>query len=133
MPKTVVRTKALSYLPHDDYPYSAGTKAPNGMVYTAGLVAWDEKKRLVGLGDVAAQTRQVLKNLKAVLEAAGATPRDVLKCNVYLSDMRYFAAMNKEFKKVFSKDPPARTTVLAVLAEPEMLVEIEAVAYVGEK
>jgi enamine deaminase RidA (YjgF/YER057c/UK114 family) len=41
--------------------------------------------------------------------------------------------MNREFKKVFAKDPPARTTVLAVLAEPEMLVEIEAVAYVGEK
>jgi reactive intermediate/imine deaminase len=133
MPKTIVRTDALSYLPHEDYPYSAGTKAPNGMVYTAGLVAWDSKKKLVGLGDVAAQTRQVLKNLKAVLAAAGAKPSDVLKCNVYLSDMRYFPAMNREFKKVFAKDPPARTTVLAILAEPEMLVEIEAVAYVGEK
>lgn len=133
MPKQIIRTKDLSYLPHKDYPYSAATKAPNGMVYTAGLVAWDAKKKLVGLGDVTAQTRQVLKNLKGVLAAAGAKPQDVLKCNVYLSDMRYFAAMNEEFKKMFPKDPPARTTVLAVLAEPEMLVEIEAVAYVGEK
>lgn len=131
MPKTVLRPKELSYLPLPAYPYSAGTKAANGMIYTAGLVAWDKNAKVVGIGDARRQTRQVLANLKAVLREAGATFDDVLKCNVYLSDMRYFADMSDEFRKAFPQNPPARTTVHAPLAEPEMLVEIEAIAYVG--
>jgi 2-iminobutanoate/2-iminopropanoate deaminase len=130
MPKRVLRPAKLSYLPLPDYPYSAGTTA-NGMIYTAGLVAWDEKNKLVGRGDVRAQTRQILANLKAVLAEAGADLTDILKCNVYLADMRHFALMNEEFRKAFPEEPPARTTIQAALAEPEMLVEIEAVAYVG--
>jgi enamine deaminase RidA (YjgF/YER057c/UK114 family) len=69
--------------------------------------------------------------MRAVLAEAGATFDDILKCNVYLSDMRFFPLMNEEFRKTFPDDPPARTTVQAALAEPEMLVEIEAVAFVG--
>jgi enamine deaminase RidA (YjgF/YER057c/UK114 family) len=102
------------------------------MIYTAGLVAWDEEGKLVGPGDVRAQTRQILSNMAAVLAEAGATLGDILKCNVYLSDIRYFPLMNEEFRKAFPDEPPARTTVQAALAEPEMLVEIEAVAYVGK-
>jgi len=131
MPKRVLRPAKLSYLPLPDYPYSAGTTA-NGIIYTAGLVAWDEQGKLVGHGDVRAQTRQVLSNMKAVLAEAGAGLSDILKCNVYLSDIRYFPLMNEEFRNAFSQEPPARTTVQAALAEPEMLVEIEAVAYVGK-
>lgn len=129
MPRAVLRPPSLSYLPLPEYPYSAGTTAGNGMIYTAGLVAWDEKGQLVGRGDVGAQTRQIFANLKAVLAAAGASLDDVLKCNVYLADIRHFPLMNEEFRKAFPTDPPARTTVEARLAEPEMLVEIEAVAY----
>jgi enamine deaminase RidA (YjgF/YER057c/UK114 family) len=65
------------------------------------------------------------------LAEGGATVNDVLKCTVYLADMRDFQTMNEEFAKVFPTDPPARTTVEARLAEPTMLVEIEAIAYVG--
>lgn len=130
MPRTVLRPRALSYLPLPNYPYSAGTAA-NGLVYTAGLVPWDESGKLVGIGDVKRQTRQVLSNLKAVLAEAGATFDDILKCNVYLADMRYFPDMNEVFRDAFPSDPPARTTIQAALAEPEMLVEIEAVAFVG--
>jgi reactive intermediate/imine deaminase len=130
MPKQVLRPKNLSFQPRPTYPYSPGAKA-GGFVFTAGQVAWDEKGQLVGIGDVRAQTRQVLGNVKSILAQGGATMADVLKCNVYLSDIRYFQAMNEEFAKVFPKDPPARTTVQAPLAEPEMLVEIEAVAFVG--
>jgi reactive intermediate/imine deaminase len=129
MSKHVLRPAKLSYLPLPQYPYSAGTTA-NGMIYTAGLVAWDEQGRLVGKGDVRAQTRQIFINMLAVLEEAGAGFADILKCNVYLADMRFFPAMNEEFRIVFPQDPPARTTVQAALAEPEMLVEIEAIAYV---
>jgi reactive intermediate/imine deaminase len=131
MPKQVLRPARLSYLPLPEYPYSAGTTA-NGMIYTAGLVAWDEQGKLVGKGDARAQTRQILANMRAVLAEAGASFTDILKCNVYLSDMRYFSLMNEEFRTAFPTDPPARTTVQAALAEPDMLVEIEAVAYVGK-
>ena len=131
MPKKTLRPKNLSFQPRPTYPYSPGTKA-GGFIHTAGQVAWNHKGKLVGIGDVRAQTRQVLSNIKSILAEGGATVKDVLKCNVYLADIRYFQAMNEEFAKVFPKDPPARTTVQAPMAEPEMLVEIEAVAYVGK-
>jgi reactive intermediate/imine deaminase len=130
MPKQTLIPDNLNFQPRPSYPYSPGTKA-GGMIFTAGQVAWNDKGALVGLGDVRAQTRQTLSNVLSILAKGGATPADVLKCNVYLADMRHFQAMNEEFRKVFPTDPPARTTVEARLAEPEMLVEIEAVAYVG--
>ena len=132
MPKKVLRPKNLSFQPRPTYPYSPGAKG-GGFVYTTGQVAWNNKGKLVGIGDVRRQTRQVLSNIKSILAQGGATVDDVLKCNVYLADIRHFQAMNKEFAKVFPKNPPARTTVQAPMAEPEMLVEIEAVAYVGSK
>jgi reactive intermediate/imine deaminase len=130
MPKQVLRPKNLSFQPRPTYPYSPGASA-GGWIFTAGQVAWDNHGRLVGLGDVRAQTRQVLRNVVSILREAGADVADVLKCNVYLADMRYFQAMNEVFAEVFTTDPPARTTVQAALAEPEMLVEIEAIAFTG--
>jgi reactive intermediate/imine deaminase len=130
MPKQVLRPTNLSFQPRPTYPYSPGASA-GGWVFTAGQVAWDERGQIVGLGDVRAQTRQVLRNVVSILREAGAEVGDVLKCNVYLADMRYFQAMNEVFAEVFATDPPARTTVQAALAEPEMLVEIEAIAFIG--
>lgn len=129
MPKDVLCPSNLSFLPKPEYPYSPGTRGGR-MVYTSGQVAWDENSNLVGVGDPCAQTAQVLRNVQSVLAEGGATMADVLKCNVYLPDIRHFQAMNEEFAKAFPENPPARTTVQAVLAEPEMLVEIEAIAYV---
>ena len=130
MPKTTLRPASLEFQPRPAYPYSPGAKG-DGLILTAGQVAWDSSGRLVGIGDVRAQTRQTLANVVAVLAEGGATPADVLKCNVYLRDMADFQVMNEEFARVFPTDPPARTTVQAMLAEPAMLVEIEAVAWVG--
>ena len=130
MPKKVLRPKNLSFQPRPTYPYSPGASAA-GWIFTAGQVAWNDKGKLVGRGDVRVQTRQVLGNINSILKKGGASLSDVLKCNVYLADMRYFQDMNKEFAKAFPNEPPARTTVQAALAEPEMLVEIEAIAYVG--
>jgi reactive intermediate/imine deaminase len=130
MPKQVLRPGNLSFQPRPTYPYSPGAKG-GGMVYTAGQVAWNERGEIVGRGDVRAQTRQVLENIRSILAEGGAAMGDVLKCNVYLADMRYFQIMNEEFARAFPTDPPARTTVQAALAEPEMLVEIEAIAYIG--
>ena len=130
MPKQVLRPKNLSFQPRPTYPYSPGAKGGN-YVFTAGQVGWNDKGQLVGIGDVRAQTRQVLKNIESILAEGGAGLSDVLKCNVYLADIRHFQIMNEEFARVFPTDPPARTTVQAALAEPEMLVEIEAIAYIG--
>jgi 2-iminobutanoate/2-iminopropanoate deaminase len=131
MPKQVLRPANLSFQPRPEYPYSPGTKGGR-LLYTAGQVAWNERAELVGIGDARAQTRQVLANVESILREGGATLADVLKCNVYLADIRYFQVMNEVFAEVFSEDPPARTTVQAALAEPEMLVEIEAIAYVED-
>ena len=131
MPKRVLRPSNLSFQPRPTYPYSPGTRGGD-YVYTAGQVAWNNKGEIVGLGDVRAQTRQVLSNIESILREGGASMTDVLKCNVYLADIRDFQAMNEEFAKAFPTDPPARTTVQAALAEKEMLVEIEAIAYLGK-
>ena len=130
MPRTTLRPKSLDFQPRPTYPYSPGA-CGGGMIFTAGQVAWDETGEVIGIGDVAAQTRQTLKNVVAVLHEGGATVDDVIKCNVYLADIRDFDIMNAEFAKVFPTDPPARTTVEARLAEATMLVEIEAVAWVA--
>ena len=128
MPKEILCPDSLNFQPRPTYPYSPGTKAGR-LVLTAGQVAWNDVGDLVGIGDVRAQTIQTLKNVLSVLNEGGAQPSDVLKCTVYLADMSNFQVMNEEFAKVFPTDPPARTTVQAALAEPEMLVEIEAIAY----
>ncbi len=130
MPKTVLRPKNLEFQPRPAYPYSPGAKGGN-FVFTAGQVAWDARAEVVGPGDVQAQTVQTLSNVKSVLAEGGATLDDVLKCTVYLKDISDFQAMNEVFASFFPNDPPARTTVQALLADPEMLVEIEAIAYVA--
>jgi 2-iminobutanoate/2-iminopropanoate deaminase len=130
MPKQVLRPPTLMFQPRPTYPYSPGAKG-GGLIFTAGQVAWDKTGRIVGIGDVRRQTIQTLRNVVSVLKEGGARPSDVLKCNVYLADIRHFPVMNEEFAKIFPVDPPARTTVEARLAEPEMLVEIEAIAWVG--
>ena len=129
MPKTTLLPATLSFQPRPTYPYSPGTKGGQ-MIFTAGQVAWNEKGEVTGQGDVRLQTWQALKNVISVLKEGGATIDDVLKCNVYLANIQDFQIMNEEFSKVFHENPPARTTVEAKLAEPAMLVEIEAIAYI---
>ena len=129
MPKTTLRPATLSFQPRPTFPYSPGTKGGQ-MIFTAGQVAWNGKGEVTGQGDIRLQTRQTLKNVISVLEEGGATIEDVLKCNVYLRYIQHFQIMNEEFARVFPHNPPARTTIEAKLAEPTMLVEIEAIAYI---
>ncbi len=131
MPKKVLRPKNLEFQPRPTFPYSPGARGGN-MVFTAGQVAWNKTGNLIGINDVRAQTVQTLANVEAVLKEGGAELSDVVKCNVYLKDMKDFQIMNEEFAKLFHENPPARTTVQTPMAEPEMLVEIEAIAYIGE-
>ncbi|MDH3760237.1 MAG: RidA family protein [Gammaproteobacteria bacterium] len=131
MPRKILKPDQLDFQPRPTYPYSPGTRGGN-MVYTAGQVAWGSDGNIVGVGDIEAQTRQTLSNLEAVLKEGGASWDDVLKCNVYLKDMKDFQRMNAIFAEIFPDHPPARTTVETPMAEETMLIEIEAVAYIGD-
>ena len=131
MAKKVLRPKSLEFQPRPTFPYSPGARGGN-MVFTAGQVAWDKTGNLIGINDVRALTVQTLANVEAVLKEGGAELSDVVKCNVYLKDMKDFQIMNEEFAKLFPDNPPARTTVQTPMAEPEMIVEIEAIACIGE-
>ena len=108
-------------------PYSQAVEV-NGVIYTAGQVALDPKSGdLVGQ-TAAEQTEQVLKNLGAVLAAAGASLQDVVKTTVYLADMGEFAAMNEVYARHFGRHKPARSTVQAARLPKDARVEIDAVA-----
>ena len=128
MPKITLQPSSM---PVPAAPYVPGVKR-GPMIFTAGQVAFDGEGKLAGIGDIRAQTRQTLLNVKAVLEEGGATLADVLKTTVYLADISDFSAMNEVYTEFFGDHKPARTTVEARLVRPEMLVEIEAVAMTGD-
>lgn len=127
MPKTVITSARLA---KPTAPFSMGTKAGN-IVFFAGLVATNEKGEVVGKGDIRAQTRQILENMKVVAEAAGGSLRDVTKTTVYLTDFGNYAGMNEVYGQYFPQDPPARATVGAALVNQDFLIEIDAYAIVG--
>jgi 2-iminobutanoate/2-iminopropanoate deaminase len=111
-------------------PYSQAVRA-NGLVFVSGQVAIDPGTQLVVEGDVAAQTERVLKNLAAILNAAGASLEDVVRATVFLKDMNDFAEMNTVYGKHFTSKPPARSTVEVSRLPKDVLVEIDVIALAG--
>lgn len=111
-------------------PYSHAVIAGN-MVYTAGQAGLDPATREMADG-IEAQTRQTLRNLAAILEAAGTSLQNVVKTTVFLANMDDFQAMNAVYAEFFPENPPARTTVQAARIPLDALVEIEAVAVLGD-
>lgn len=97
-------------------------------VFTAGQIALDPKTMEIVAGDVKAQTEQVMKNLEAILAAAGSSLQRVVKTTVFLKDMGSFAAMNEIYGRHFGGHKPARSTVEAARLPKDVLVEIEAIA-----
>ena len=110
-------------------PYSQAV-VTNGMVFTAGQLGLVPETGQMIEGDVAAQTRQVLLNLKAVLEAAGSGLDSIVKTTVFLQNMSDFAAMNGVYGEFFSSPFPARSTVEVAKLPKDGLVEIECIALV---
>ena len=109
-------------------PYSPGMKAGD-YIFVSGQVGHVDGKgnKLAG---IEAQTRQVMENMKGVLAAAGVSLSDVVKTTVFLVKADDFAKMNDVYKTFFAKDYPSRSTVIvAALARPEIIVEIECIAY----
>jgi 2-iminobutanoate/2-iminopropanoate deaminase len=108
-------------------PYSQAIRAA-GFVFTSGQVAIDPATQQVIAGDVAAQTDRVMKNLAAVLQAAGSSLDKVLRCTVFLKNMGDFAAMNEVYGRYFTQAPPARSTVEVARLPKDLLVEIDVIA-----
>ena len=110
-------------------PYSQGIIA-NGFLYTAGQIAIDPASGQVITCDVKAQTERVMKNLSAVLAAAGATWKDVVKTTVYLHDMSHFPIVNDVYGAALGDARPARSTVQVAGLPRGVLIEIDAIAKV---
>ena len=110
-------------------PYSQAVKAGN-LVFCSGQIPLDPRTGEFVSDDVAEQTRQVLKNLSAVLEAAETSLNNVVKTTVFLADMSDFAAMNEVYAEFFSENKPARATVQAARLPRDARVEIECIALI---
>jgi len=108
-------------------PYSQAIKA-GGMVFCSGQIPIDPATGEFVSNDVVEQTEQVLKNLSAVLEAAGTELGNVVKTTVFLADMGDFAAMNEVYGRYFSENKPARATVQAARLPKDARVEIDCIA-----
>lgn len=110
-------------------PYSQAVKTGN-MVFCSGQIPIDPATGEFVSNDVAEQTEQVLKNLSAVLEAAGTNLGNVVKTTVFLADMNDFAVFNEVYAKYFSDNKPARATVQAARLPRDARVEIECIAVI---
>jgi reactive intermediate/imine deaminase len=117
-----------SGVPKPAGPYSPAVRA-GGFIFVAGQGPTDPATQKMSFGDIRHETRIVLNNIKRILEGCGASMSDVVKCSVFLADARDFSAMNEVYAEFFGDEKPARTTVEAKFAVPDMKVEIDAIAY----
>ena len=108
-------------------PYSQAISACS-LTITSGQLGLDPATGAFAEGGIAAQTRQSLTNVQAVLAAAGLTMDNVIKTTVFLKDMNDFAAMNEVYATFFTGEPPARSAVEVARLPKDALVEIEAIA-----
>jgi 2-iminobutanoate/2-iminopropanoate deaminase len=123
------RSVNAAHLPKPGGPYSLATVFDR-LVFVSGQGAKDPRTdQLVG-SDIESQTEQCLKNVQAILEAAGSSLQHVLRCGVFLTDISEFQKMNAVYTRVFGDHRPARTTIQAVaLPAPGLRVEIDCIAY----
>jgi 2-iminobutanoate/2-iminopropanoate deaminase len=113
-------------------PYSPAVKAGD-TIYVSGQIPLDPATGQLAPGGIGPETRQVLTNIQKILEGAGASMSQVVRCGVYLVDAADFQPMNAVYTEFFGDAKPARTTIIvAALPLPNARVEIDAVAYVGK-
>jgi len=116
-----------SKLPAPKGPYSPAIRA-NGFVFVSGQGPIDIETGNLVKGDIAQQTKLVLENIRAILEAANSSLEKIVKTTVYLSDIENFAAMNSIYATYFPSEPPARTTIQAAHLPLGFDIEIDAIA-----
>lgn len=126
MPKTQISTSGAA---KPAGPYSQGIRAGD-FIFVAGQGPVDPETGEIVAEDIEAQTRRTLENVKAILEAGGATMADVVKSTVHLSDMSLFPRFNSVYTEYFPDPKPVRTTVGSTLGR--ILVEVDVIAYVGD-
>ena len=112
-------------------PGAHQTVKTGNTVYIAGQVARDAQENIVGKGDAAAQLEQVYKNMEAACKAHGGSLASIVKTTTYVTDLDYFPAVRDARMRIYGDSPPTSTTVVVKsLANPDFLVEIEAIAYI---
>ncbi|MCL4439472.1 MAG: RidA family protein [Firmicutes bacterium] len=126
MDKVIIRTEKA---PAAIGPYSQAVKAGN-LMFISGQIPIDPATGSVVEGDIQAQTRQCIKNLQAICEAAGASLQDIIKTSVFIKDMNQFAKINETYAEFFNAEPPARACVEVSCLPKNVLIEIEAVVMV---
>ena len=124
MAKTVIHAAAA---PAAIGPYSQAMRTGN-LIFVSGQIPLDPASGQLVAGDIRAQTRQVLRNLDAILEAAGSDLSRAVKTTVYLRDLAEFTAMNEVYAEFFGDQPPARATVQVARLPRDAAVEIDVVA-----
>lgn len=110
-------------------PYSQAIKVGN-FLFISGQIPVDPERGKLVEGDIGAQTHQVLKNIRAIVEAAGGTLNNVVKVTVYLDDMDDFAEMNEVYSQYFSESKPARAAIEVSRLPKNVKIEIEAIVYI---
>ena len=126
MPKRVIHTDRV---PPARVPLSQGIRAGD-WVFASGEGGLDPRRGALAEGGIRAQTRQVIENLKAVLEAGGSSLDRVVKVTIYMADLGELLEMNAVFNEYFPEAPPARTTLECARLVADARVEIEAIAFV---
>jgi len=126
------RRISTSLAPQAIGPYSQGIKCGN-LLFVSGQIAIDPSTGKLVEGDIKIQTKRVLENIKAIVEAAGGSMKDIVRTTCYLTDISLFKDFNEAYASFFEEDPPARTTIeVSALPRQGALVEIDAIAYIEQ-
>jgi len=111
-----------------DYSNAVDVRAAGRLVFFSGQNAFDESGKVVGVGDIDAQVRQTLENLKKLVTEAGATMDDIVKVTAWITRREYVSAYVRIRKEYFSERFPASSTVVCDLVQEDLLIEVEAIA-----
>src|SRR3954468_19217042 len=131
MPKREIRSPKLP-APSGHFAQAIEVEAKGRLVFISGMVAKGADGKVVGIGDIEAQTRQVCENLKAAIEAAGGRMDDLCRVDVYVRNMEHFDRIHKVRREYFDSPPPASTMVeVSKFTSPDYLIEMNAIAVAG--
>ncbi len=125
MPKEFIYSKSA---PEPIGPYSQAVKLGN-LIFTSGQIALDPETGQIVAGDIMAQTRRTLENIKAIITAGGSDISKVVKVTVYLKNIQDFPAMNEVYAEYFGESKPTRSTIEASRLPKDSLIEIDAIAF----
>jgi 2-iminobutanoate/2-iminopropanoate deaminase len=131
MRKREIRSPKLP-APSGHFAQAIEIEAKGRLVFISGMVAKSTDGKVVGVGDIEAQTRQVCENVKAAVEAAGGTMEDICRVDVYVRNMEQFDRIHKVRREYFKSPAPASTMVeVSKFTSPDYLIEMSAIAVVG--